>query len=149
MSDHVQRTGTEPAGAPIARLTHVVAMVDVDLVQINFTAYFRWMDLGYDALLRQIGHPLSGILGAGFATPAVDARCRYVRPVGLDDCVETESWIARAARTSYVVGHRFHNRGELVAEGQVTHVWITCGPPAAPASLPAWLREAGQALDPR
>jgi 4-hydroxybenzoyl-CoA thioesterase len=129
-------------GLPCARTVQTVGMVDVDLVQINFATYFVWMDSGYGALLRMLGHPLSTILAQGYATPAVEARCEYLRPVGLDDRVDCASWISAAGRSSYTVAHRFEHEGMLVAAGQLTHVWITASP-AASAPLPAWLRSAG------
>ena len=135
-----QETGPRP-GLLRAHTVQTVGMVDVDAVQINFAACFRWMDLGYGELLRLLGHPLSTILAAGTATPAVDARCRYVKPVGLDDQVDCVSWIAKAGQSSYVVAHWFEHEGALVAEGRVTHVWITTAPTAA-APLPGWLRAA-------
>jgi acyl-CoA thioesterase FadM len=135
-------TDGPPRSCPQAGLTHHVAMVDVDLVQINFSVYFRWMDLGYGALLRELGRPLSEILDDGHGTPAVDARCSYLRPVGLDDRVEATAWIERAGRTSFTVAHRFQHDGETVAIGTVTHVWIVVGPPAAAVPLPDWVRRA-------
>jgi YbgC/YbaW family acyl-CoA thioester hydrolase len=128
-------------GVPCARTVQTVGMVDVDVVQINFATYFRWMDLGYGALLRMLGHPLSTILARGNATPAVDARCQYLTPVSLDDRVDCASWIAEAGRSSYTVAHRFELEGTLVAEGQLAHVWISTSP-AVSAPLPAWLRSA-------
>lgn len=133
---------------PAVRLPHTVAMVDVDAVQVNFTAYFRWMDEGFIALLGELGHPLSAILAAGFATPAVDATCNYLKPVGMDDRIESISWIGRTGNSSFVVEHRFEHEGEVIARGRLTHVWIASGPPAAAAPLPAWLREAGAGEEP-
>jgi 4-hydroxybenzoyl-CoA thioesterase len=120
-------------------------MIDVDLVQINFSTYFRWMDLGYHALLRSLGHPLSEILADGHATPVVDVRCSYHQPVSLDDVVDATASIDTVGRTSYSVRHEFRHEGISVATGHVTHVWIAAGPPPASQPLPDWIREAAAA----
>jgi YbgC/YbaW family acyl-CoA thioester hydrolase len=133
---------------PSVRLTHTVAMVDVDAVQVNFSVYFRWMDEGFIALFKQLGHPLSEILGAGLGTPAVDATCNYLRPVGLDDVVEATSKIGAVGRSSFVVEHRFEHGGEQIAQGSLKHVWIRQGTPAGAAPLPDWLRAAGLPVEP-
>jgi len=120
-------------------------MIDVDLVQINFSTYFRWMDLGYHELLRSLGHPLSEILAGGHATPVVDARCSYHQPVTLDDVVNATASIEAVGRTSYSVVHHFRHDGTTVATAHVTHVWIAPGPPPASQPLPDWIREAAVA----
>jgi acyl-CoA thioester hydrolase len=131
-----------------SEIEHRVGMVDVDAVQINFAVYFRWMDHGFHALLHRLGHPLSGILREGFATPAVDASCNYRRPVGLDDEVVGRCWFDEIGRSSFIARHRFTHDGLIVAEGSVKHVWIASGPPAAAAPLPTWLREAASDAPP-
>jgi acyl-CoA thioester hydrolase len=125
-----------------ARLHHRVGMIDVDAVQINFAAYFRWMDMGYMRLLSELGHPLSSLLEAGASTPAVDAHCSYRTPARLDDIVEAHCWISEVGRSSYFVRHEFFRDQTKVAEGHVKHVWIQM-PDAKPIDVPAWLREAG------
>ena len=129
--------------APQSRVEHRVGMVDVDAVQINFAVYFRWMDHGFHALLRSLGHPLSSLLAKGYATPAVDAQCNYLRPVRLDDLVVGTCRFTAAGRSSFVAAHRFEHEGELVAEGAIKHVWIA-GTPGRAAALPDWLLDAAR-----
>ncbi|SDH12522.1 acyl-CoA thioester hydrolase, YbgC/YbaW family [Sinosporangium album] len=127
--------------AKLTRTRQRVAMTDVDLVQINFRAYFRWMDHAYMQILIDLGHPLSRLLEAGSATPAVDARCNYRRPVSLDDEVDVLSWISTVGTSSYEVTHAFTHRRDLVAIGSVKHVWIGLDD-ARPLPVPGWLRDA-------
>ena len=70
---------------------HRVLMTDVDLVQVNYTRMFVWMDHGFTQLLHDLEHPSSTLLRQGWSTPVVDAHCSYVRPVTLDD--EFNVWI--------------------------------------------------------
>jgi acyl-CoA thioester hydrolase len=117
-------------------------MVDVDLEQINFCTYFRWMDIAYTQMLVDLGHPLSELLATGISTPIVNARCSYRIPVGLDDLLDIRSWISDIGRSSYQVNHEFSRAKEVVAKGAVKHVWITRDPPQ-PVEVPTWLRDAG------
>ena len=126
----------------VARLQYTVGMSDVDLVQIDFVVYFRWMERAHEELLRLAGHPMSGSLRAGFAGPVVDARCTFAAPVSVDDDVTAVSWFERSGRSSYVIAHRFEHDGRRIAEGEATHVWIRRGTPPVPTPVPGWLAAA-------
>jgi acyl-CoA thioester hydrolase len=119
--------------------THTVNMTDVDLVQVNFSRFFLWMDDGYDALQRELGHPLSQVIRDGFATPVVDARCEYRRPVGLDDDFQVRSAVISTGRTSFVVGHLFEDSRGVFAIGKCTHVWVRTEPRQQAEPVPLWL----------
>lgn len=114
-------------------------MSDVDAVQINFTAHFRWMDKGFHELLVVLGHPLSTILADGCGTPAVDARCNYLRPVQIDDVVELRSRIGAVGRSSFIVEHDMRLAEEPIARGSVKHVWIELSPSPRAQPVPEWL----------
>jgi acyl-CoA thioester hydrolase len=124
-------------------LEHRVTMSDTDLVQVSFVSYFRWMDAGFHELLVQLGRPLRSILASGHGTPAVDAQCSYLAPVGVDDLVRIESRVGRIGTTSFTVEHSMTVDGERVAEGRVKHVWIELEPAKRAAQAPTWLRQAG------
>ena len=51
---------------------HRVLMTDVDLVQVNYTRMFVWMDHGFTQLLHDLEHPSSTLLRHGWSTPVVD-----------------------------------------------------------------------------
>ncbi len=102
------------------------------------------MDEGYSELLHRLGHPLSRILAEGAATPVVDARCNYRRPIGLDDVFTTMSWVGRVGAASYTVIHRFDDVHGAFAVGECRHVWITTADGRqSPAPVPDWLRDTG------
>jgi acyl-CoA thioester hydrolase len=121
---------------------HSINMTDVDLVQVNFSRFFVWMDDGYNALLRELGHPLSEIIAGGFATPLVEARCEYRRPVGLDDQFQVLTAVVAVGRTSYVVAHIFEDAKGVFAVGRATHVWIGTHPSQAAQPVPTWIADA-------
>lgn len=124
---------------------HTVNMTDVDLVQVNYARFFVWMDDAYDAILRDLHNPLSRIVADGFATPVVDARCEYRRPVSLDDEFHVRSAIVSTGQTSYVVAHRFEDFLGTFAIGKATHVWIRTDPAQRAEPLPHWVRDAVEA----
>ncbi|MDP9821147.1 acyl-CoA thioesterase [Nocardioides massiliensis] len=115
----------------------------MDIVQIHFASYFRWMDMAYSRLLDDLGHPLRAILAGGRGTPVVDAQCSYLSPVGLGDVVDVDSRVVRHGRSSYVVRHDFEHAGRPVATGEVTHVWaVQDGSGAMSEPVPDWIRAA-------
>ena len=125
----------------IASIPLAVGMTDVDLVQVNFSRFFPWMDHAFLALLRTLGHPLSAILKSGYANPAVDARCNYLRPVRLDDRFTASAAVTTAGATSFVGGFRFEDDRGLFAFGAITFVWIETAT-MRPRPVPDWIRGA-------
>ena len=130
----------------VTRTSYEVGMIDVDLVQIHFASYYRWMDLAYGRLLVDLGHPLASILRAGHGTPIVNSACNYRTPVGLGDVVDVATWIENVGRTSFAVHHEFSREGQPVAVGETKHVWLSMldGQTSA-VPVPAWLADAAAA----
>jgi acyl-CoA thioester hydrolase len=79
------------------------------------------------------------LLEEGPGIPVVDAQCRYVARVRLDDLVTIRTHVAEAGRTSFRVRHEFRRGAELVGEGVLVHV---CVERASRRTLPVpdWLR---------
>jgi YbgC/YbaW family acyl-CoA thioester hydrolase len=115
-------------------------MTDVDLVQVNFTRMFRWMDHGFTQLLHDLQHPSSMLLREGWSTPVVDAHCNYRRPVTMDDEFDLVSQVIETGRSSFTVGHDFIDAKGLFARGETRHVWIRTHPQHTAVALPDWLR---------
>jgi YbgC/YbaW family acyl-CoA thioester hydrolase len=131
-----------PPGVHSVTTDRRLTMGDVDTVQVYAPNYFRWMDQGIHEYFVSLGHPLSGVLGAGFGMPAVDASCRYFSPVVLDDVLECTTWVSRVGTASFDMTHAFRCDGRDVALGRMTHVWIEIGDRQSPSPVPAWLRDA-------
>jgi YbgC/YbaW family acyl-CoA thioester hydrolase len=120
---------------------HRVLMTDVDLVQVNFTRMFLWMDHGFTQLLHDLGHPSSALLRQGWSTPVVDSHCNHRRPVTLDDEFHLVTRVIEVGRSSFVVGHDFIDEAGLFARGECRHVWIRTHPYHTPIAVPDWIRE--------
>jgi len=89
------------ATGTITTTHHRVLMTDVDLVQVNFTRMFRWMDHGFTQLLHDLEHPSSRLLREGWSTPVVDAHCNYRRPVTVDDEFHLVTQVIETGRSSF------------------------------------------------
>lgn len=103
---------------------HLVAMMDVDVAQIHFSSYFRWMDVGASGLMITLGMPIKDLLQAGFSLPVVDARCRYLAPVALGQVVTCRSYFSESGRSSITMRHDFMVDDAVVAEGHLVQVWM-------------------------
>jgi YbgC/YbaW family acyl-CoA thioester hydrolase len=125
---------------------HRVLMTDVDLVQVNYTRMFVWMDHGFTQLLHDLEHPPSTLLRQGWSTPVVDSHCSHLRPVTVDDEFTLFTQVIEVGRSSFVVGHDFIDATGLFARGECRHVWIRTHPNHKGMRVPEWLR---QALVPR
>jgi YbgC/YbaW family acyl-CoA thioester hydrolase len=118
-----------------------VAMIDVDLVQIHFAAYFQWMDRGLQEILSLPGAMTTGqMLATGFGTPMVAIQCTFSKPARLGDFIEVHSRIIRCGRSSFDVEHVFFNeQEELLDRAVTTQVYIELAS-QKPQPLPEWLR---------
>lgn len=116
-----------------------IAMAEVDVAQIHFTALFRWMDRGLSEWLAAVGHPFTDLLRSGPGIPVVDASCRFLGRIRLDDELTLRTWMADLGRTSIRSRHEFRRGEQVVAEGGLVHVCVDRGT-RAPVPVPGWLR---------
>lgn len=136
-----------------------VRMADVDAAGvIYYGSPLRWAEMLLGDWMAQIGHPISAMLSAGEATPAVGVRVRYAAPLCMDDQCRLSLSALRAGRASFTVRCRVCGpRGaDSAVEVDTTHAYVRYGGlgPARggtfePQPLPAWLRaplEADRAL---
>lgn len=123
-----------------------VSMGDVDQVLAFYGRYAYWMDDGLCELLHVLGHPLSGLLEAGYGLPLVSHSSRYEQPVGLDDVVRLETAVVAARRTSFDIGYVMTVDGRRVAQCRTTHVWVVRSPKYRTEPVPDWIRDATAAL---
>lgn len=131
----------------VTTTTHLVGMMDVDLVQIHFASYLGWVDSAFSTLLEELDRPLQGIIASGEGTPVVDLHVSYRSPVGLGDHLLNRTWVDRVGTSSFTVRHEFSCGERVAAVVDSTHVWISIedGRPT-PGPLPAWLIEAADAV---
>jgi acyl-CoA thioesterase FadM len=119
-----------------------VGMADVDAVQIYYTRYFDWIGRGWERHFAELGHPFNELIDAGTAQPVVSAHCDFLHPVVKGDIVSQQTWIHRVGRTSFEYRDVFRSRGEVIAVGHSTRVWITLHPAQKAQPVPGWLRKA-------
>lgn len=118
-----------------------VAMAEVDVAQIHFTAVYRWMDRGLSEWLAEVGHPFTRILEEGPGIPIVDSRCQFIGRIMLDDRITLTTEVGGVGRTSFRSRHAFSRDGETVARGELVHVCVNRAT-REPVPVPDWLREA-------
>lgn len=131
-----------------------VTMADVDGAGIIYYASpLRWAEVLFGDWLEQLGHPISAMLAAGEATPAVDVRVRYRSLLSLDDHCRLELSTERVGRTSFSVrcDVRGPGDGQVAVDTVVTHAYVSYTHPgsgggagARTQPLPPWLRKALQ-----
>ncbi|MDX6553836.1 MAG: acyl-CoA thioester hydrolase [Miltoncostaeaceae bacterium] len=117
-----------------------VVMAEVDASQIHFTAIFRWMDRGMSEWLAAIGRPFTYVLSDGPGLPIVDARCRFLGRIMLDDELTLSTYVAGVGNTSFRTRHDFARGDEIVAAGELVHVCVD-RPTRTPVPVPDWIRE--------
>ncbi len=120
--------------------TFRVAMSEVDVSQIHFTALFRWMDRGLSEWLGLVGYPFTRLLAEGPGIPIVDARAQFIGRIMLDDMIELQTLITGIGRTSFRSRHMFRRDGEVVANGELVHVCVDRATRQT-IVVPDWLRE--------
>lgn len=123
----------------IHRRTFQVAMSDVDVAQIHFTALHRWIDQGLSFWLTEVGHPFTRLLAEGPGVPIVNLTTRISGRMLLDDHITQATWIGGIGRTSFRSRHRFMRADELMAESELVHVCVN-RETREPTPVPDWLR---------
>ena len=124
--------------------TRRIVMSEVDVAQIHFTTFLRWMDRGLSEWLAEVGYPFTRLLADGPGIPIVDSQCSFLARVHLDDLITLQTGVKDIGRTSFRSGHRFFRGDELVGEGTLVHV---CVDRVSRATLPVpeWLRTVAHA----
>jgi acyl-CoA thioesterase FadM len=117
-----------------------VAMSEVDVAQIHFTAVHRWMDRGLSEWLSEVGHPFTRLLREGPGIPIVETRCIFLGRIMLDDVIDQVTAIGGIGRTSFRSRHTFSRGGEVMARGELVHVCVD-RETRATVPVPLWLRE--------
>jgi len=125
--------------AHIHERTFRVAMAEVDVAQIHFTALHRWIDRGMSEWLAEIDHPFTRLLAEGPGVPIVNITTRIGGRILLDDLITQRTWIGAAGRSSFRSRHRFSRDGEVMAESELVHVCVD-RVTRETLAVPEWLR---------
>lgn len=120
--------------------THRIVMAEVDVAQIHFVTFFRWIDRSISEWLAEVGYPFTRLLEEGPGMPIVDTHLAIRRRVMLDDTITITSTVGGIGRTSFRSRHVFTRDGEVVAEGELVHVCVD-RVTRATVPVPEWLRD--------
>ena len=115
-------------------------MSEVDVAQIHFLTFHRWIDRALTEWLAEVGRPFTWLLGEGPGIPIVQTHLDIRRRVMLDDLITIRTWLADVGNTSFRSRHEFTRDGELVAEGHLVHVCVDRAT-REPVRVPDWIRE--------
>jgi YbgC/YbaW family acyl-CoA thioester hydrolase len=120
--------------------TRRIVMSEVDVAQIHFLTFHRWIDRGMSEWLAEIGWPFTRILETGPGIPIVDTHLSIAKRVMLDDLITLRTWMGTVGRTSFRSHHEFSRDEEIVATGELVHVCVNRAT-REPVPVPDWLRE--------
>jgi acyl-CoA thioesterase FadM len=125
-------------------------MGDVDAAGIlYFPVAYRWLEEMFGGWLRELGHPISGLIRSGEACPCVASAATYPSPVTVDEEIDFALVPTNIGITSFavaVIARRSDDLSAVVHAGS-WHVWSAFAGDGRertiiPRPLPAWLREA-------
>jgi acyl-CoA thioester hydrolase len=120
--------------------TRRIVMSEVDVAQIHFLTFHRWIDRSMNEWLAEIGWPFTRILEEGPGIPIVQTHLDIRRRVMLDDLITIRTWLGGVGTTSFRSLHEFTRHGEVVAEGHLVHVCVD-RETRDTVPVPEWIRE--------
>jgi YbgC/YbaW family acyl-CoA thioester hydrolase len=101
-----------------------------------------WAQVGYENLMRKVGHPIEEMLDQDWDIPVANTTIDYVLPLHLGDPVVVETVISEIGNRSIKMESRI-----LDAEGRlalrIARVHVAAKRAGGPAEIPAWLRAMG------
>lgn len=115
-------------------------MSEVDVAQIHFLTFHRWIDRSMTEWLAEVGWPFTRLLQEGPGIPIVDAHLSIQQRVMLDDIITIRTRVGDIGRTSFRSLHEFTRDGEQVAEGALIHVCVD-RITREPVAVPGWIRD--------
>lgn len=134
-----EQTPTERIVEPTERRLY---LDEVDAFGIVFYArYWEWHQHAFEAFLRELGHPLEGLVRRGLRLPGRHADIDDRTMLRLGQIVRCEMWAATVGERSVTMNARFGNEaGAELARAKTVHVAV--GSDGSPGTVPDWLREA-------
>lgn len=114
-------------------------MAEVDVAQIHFVTFHRWIDRSLTEWLAEVGRPFTSLLQTGPGIPIVDVHLSISARVMLDDLITIQTSVGGIGTTSFRSRHAFSRGDEPVAHGELTHVCVD-RQTRVPVPVPDWLR---------
>ena len=92
---------------------------------IHFTNYFRYMEEAETQFhFSMDGDALETWRAAGIDWPRVSVSCDFLKPVTFGDELDVHLWVAKKGRSSVSYEFSFKHKGEEVARGRLTMVFV-------------------------
>jgi YbgC/YbaW family acyl-CoA thioester hydrolase len=112
-------------------LRHRVRWSDVDYARIvYFLRYPEWVADGFHGWLFERGFALRESVAAGYGLPYIDASCRYLRALTLEDEAELRLRVTDLHPKGFTLRYEIYKAGDpaLVAEGSMVRLHISLKP---------------------
>jgi len=105
-----------------------VRFPDTDYARLPFFGlYFYWFHHAYEDALAREGIRFADLIGKhGVSAPAVETRCRYLRPLPLGESYRIDLRVAEFSARGWTVEYRLTRAddGELAAEAEVRNRFV-------------------------
>ncbi len=102
-----------------------VRYAECDQQRVVFNAhYFAYFDVALTEVWRHAGIPYERMIASGTDMVVVEARARFHAPARFDDEIELEWWATRLGNTSLTSRIDVKRGGELLVEGELSHVFM-------------------------
>jgi acyl-CoA thioester hydrolase len=127
-------------GAPLAYPLRV-RYSECDMQGVVFNAhYLNFFDMSMTELWRAAFGSYQAMLDRGVDIVVAEARVRFRASARFDDELTMEIEVSRLGETSLTTQHRTLRSGELVAEGELRHVFVSRDT-LAKTAMPDWARD--------
>lgn len=91
----------------------------------HHSRYFVWLEEARHALLREMGLSYRDMEENGLFFPIIDAKCRYLISVKMDDLIRIRPKILKANRRLIKIGYTIVNeKDQTVAEAETTNIAV-------------------------
>jgi YbgC/YbaW family acyl-CoA thioester hydrolase len=127
----------------IDRFSTYVGLGQTDAFEmIYWASVTEWVEVGYENILRAIGHPMGEILKGDWDTPVVNVNIEYRRPLRLGQEITVETEVVAVGNRSFRTETRV-----LAADGEVSvrvaRTMVATLRKGGAASLPDWIKVLG------
>lgn len=117
-----------------------VRYAECDAQGIVFNAhYLTFFDVNITELWRAALGSYQTMIDRGVDVVVAEARVRFSAPARFDDLLDLEVAVTRLGTTSVSTAHTVRHAGELVAEGELHHVFVEL-PGLGKTEIPEWIR---------
>lgn len=131
---------SESVGAPLVHRLRV-RYGECDPQGIVFNAhYLAYFDIAINELFRAALGAYRVMTDRGVDIVVAEVRVRFGAPARFDEQLDLEVGVRRLGTTSISTSHRVLREGELIAEGELHHVFVEL-PALGKTPIPDWIRE--------